>query len=82
MKPKKNRPIGIKNVSMYKGRYCAELENGKYILNNGSMYLMLCEKVEDGMKVLKDDIVGGIIMRDEESFRWCVEHLSEVQLTC
>jgi hypothetical protein len=38
----------IKQNSIYKGRYCAELENGQFVLSNGSMELLLCEKVESG----------------------------------
>lgn len=65
----------IKKITDYKGRFCAEMEDGKYYLSNGSMELVLCEKVPGGMKVIKDGIVGGIMMRTEEEFRWCVEHL-------
>lgn len=65
----------IKKITNYKGRFCAEMEDGKYYLSNGSMELVLCEKVPDGMKVIKGGIVGGIMMRTEEDFRWCVEHL-------
>ena len=65
----------IKNITMYKGRYCAELTNGQYILSDGSMHLILAEKVQDGMKVLKNNIVGGIMMRNQKDFRWCVENL-------
>lgn len=67
----------IKEITNYKGRYCAELENGKYVLSNGSMELILCEKVTEGMKVLESGIVGGIMMRDEDDFRWCVEHMKD-----
>ena len=70
----------IKEISIYKGRYCAELTNGKYILSAGMMELLLCEKVEEGMKVIKSGIVGGIMMRNEDDFRWCVEHLDEASL--
>lgn len=66
----------IVNISNYKGRFCAELANGKYVLNNGSMYLLLCEKVEEGMKVIESDIVAGKMMRTEKDFKWCVEHMN------
>lgn len=66
----------IKNISAYKGRNCAELENGEFILQNGSMELLRCEKVPEGMKVLESGIIGGIMMRDIEDFKWCVEHLN------
>ena len=62
----------IKAISNYKGRFCAELENGNFVLNNGSMHLLLCEKVEEGMKVI-GEIVAGMMMRTEEDFKWCVE---------
>ena len=32
----------IKRITNYKGRFCAELENGKFVLNDGSMHLILC----------------------------------------
>jgi hypothetical protein len=64
----------VKNVTDYKGRYCAELENGKYALSNGSMELILCEKVPEGMKVIKTDIVAGLMMKNEDDFKWAVEN--------
>ena len=67
----------IKKITNYKGRFCAELENGNFVLNDGSMCLLLCEKVAEGMKVLESGIVGGIMMRTEEDFKWCVENMSE-----
>jgi hypothetical protein len=72
--------MGIKEITIYKDRYCAELTNGKYILSAGMMELLLCEKVEGGMKVIKAGIVGGIMMKNEDDFRWCVEHLDEASL--
>lgn len=67
----------IKKITNYKGRFCAELENGNFVLNDGSMHLLLCEKVAEGMKVLNSGIVGGIMMRTEEDFKWCVENMCE-----
>ena len=67
----------IKRITDYKGRFCAELENGNFVLNNGSMHLALCEKVAEGMKVIKSAIIGGIMMRTEEDFKWCVENMRE-----
>ena len=67
----------IKKITNYKGRFCAELENGKFVLKDGSMHLILCEKVAEGMKVLNSGIVGGIMMRTEEDFKWCVENMRE-----
>ena len=67
----------IKKITNYKGRFCAELENGKSVLNDGSMHLILCEKVAEGMKVLESGIIGGIMMRTEEDFKWCVENMRE-----
>lgn len=64
----------IKNIADYNGRHCAELENGQYMLSNGRKELLLCEKVADGMRVIKSGIIGGIMMRNEEDFRWCVEN--------
>lgn len=65
----------IKEITFYKGRFCAELENGEYILSNGSMELIRCEKVAEGMRVLESGIIGGIMMRTTDDFRWAVEHL-------
>ncbi|MBQ2176947.1 MAG: hypothetical protein II453_18470 [Alphaproteobacteria bacterium] len=70
----------IKNVTrpaitMYKGRFCAELENGEFILSDGSMHLLRCVKVPEGMKVVESDIIGGMMMGNIDDFRWCVEHL-------
>lgn len=65
----------IKKITNYKGRFCAELENGEYILSNGSMELLRCKKVEKGMEVLESGIIGGIMMRTTDEFRWAVEHL-------
>lgn len=67
----------IKAVSRYKGRFCAELHNGKFVLSDGLMELLLCEKVSDGMKVIAHGIIGGTLMRNEEEFRWCVENSKE-----
>ena len=64
----------IKQISDYKGYRCAELENGQFVLSNGSMGLLLCEKVPEGMKVIKSDIVCGMMSRTEEDFRWNVEN--------
>lgn len=65
----------IKAITNYKGRFCAELESGNFVLNDGSMHLLLCEKVEEGMKVIKSGIVAGMMMRTEEDFKWCVENM-------
>ena len=67
----------IKTIPNYKGRFCAELEHGKFVLNDGSMHLILCEQVAEGIKVLESGIIGGIMMRTEEDFKWCVENMSE-----
>ena len=69
--------MGIKRITNYKGRFCAELENGKFVLNDGSVHLILCEKVAEGMKVLDYGILSGKMMRTEEDFKWCVENMNE-----
>ena len=74
---KKPSMAKIKEITTYKGRFCAELESGEYILSNGVFELVRCEKVAEGMKVIEADIVGGMMMRTEEEFRWCVEHLKQ-----
>lgn len=65
----------VKEISIYKGRFCAELENGQFVLSHGSMELLLCNKVDDGMQVVQSDIVAGIMMRNEFDFKWAVEHM-------
>lgn len=69
----------IKQITIYKGRYCAELENGQFVLSNGSMGLLLCEKVKDGLQVINADYVCGIMTKSEEDFRWEVEHTDFTQ---
>ena len=64
----------IKQITNYKGRYCAELENGLFVLSNGSMGLALCEKVPEGMKVINTNYVCGMMSKSEEDFRWNVEN--------
>ena len=66
--------IKVKQITNYKGRYCAELGNGLFVLANGSMGLMLCEKVDEGMKVIESNILCGMMSKTEEDFRWNVEH--------
>ena len=75
----------IKEITLYKGRFCALLENGLYVLNNGSMELVVAKKepaLENGhtgktLRIVKGGLVGGIMMRTEKDFRWCVENLRE-----
>lgn len=62
---------------MYKGRFACELEDGRYMLSDGSMEMLLCEKVSDGYRVLESGIVGGIMMRTMEDFLWCVENYTK-----
>ena len=69
----------IKEITNYKGRYCAELENGQFVLSNGSMGLLLCEKVAEGMKVINADYVCGMMSKSEEDFRWNVENTDFTQ---
>lgn len=69
----------IKQITHYKGRYCAELENGQFVLSNGSMGLLLCEKVKEGMKVINADYVCGMMSKSEEDFRWNVENTDFTQ---
>ena len=67
----------IKKVYNYKGHYCAELEDGRVVINNGSMELAVCEKVEQGLLVKTTGIIAGLMMKNEDDFRWAVEHLDE-----
>ena len=66
--------MGIERITTYKGRFCAYLKDGRAILANGSMYLMLCEPTGGGMRVIEPNIVAGIMMRTEDDFRFCVEN--------
>jgi len=61
----------------YKGRFACKLESGKYFLSNGSMELLLCEKVCDGFKVIRSGMIAGIMMRTMEDFIWCAENWNE-----
>lgn len=65
-----------KRTFTYKGRFACELEDGRYMLSNGSFELLLCEKADDGYRVIRSGIVGGIMMRTIEDFLWCVKHCS------
>ena len=62
---------------IYKGRYACHLEDGRYMLSDGSMEMLLCEKAGEGFKVIRSGIVGGIMMRTMEDFIWCVENWKE-----
>lgn len=62
---------------IYKGRYACRLEDGRYMLSDGSMEMLLCEKAGEGFKVIRSGIVGGIMMRTMEDFIWCVENRKE-----
>ena len=61
----------------YKGRYACRLEDGRYMLSDGMMGLLLCEKIKEGFRVLKSGIIGGIMMKNAGDFRWCVENYHE-----
>ena len=62
---------------MYKGRFACELEDGRFMLSDGTMEMLLCEKAADGYRVLESGIVGGIMMRTMEDFLWCVKNYSK-----
>lgn len=62
---------------IYKGRYACRLQDGRYMLSDGSMEMLLCEKVGEGFKVIQSGIVGGIMMRTMEDFLWCVKNYSK-----
>ena len=69
--------MGIERITTYKGRFCAYLKDGRAILANGPMHLMLCEPIDTGMRVIVPDIIAGIMMRTEDDFRFCVENYQE-----
>lgn len=43
------------------------------------MGLLLCEKVDEGMKVINADYVCGMMSKTEEDFRWNVENTDFTQ---
>lgn len=63
-----------------RGNKVAELEDGRYIVSNHSMYMYLCEKVKDGYKVVSDAIVSGMMMRTIDDFRDSVEIIREEEI--
>lgn len=69
--------MGIERITTYKRRFCAYLKDGRAMLANGSMHLMLCEPVDTGMRVIEPCIVAGMMMRTEDDFRFCVENYKE-----
>lgn len=71
--------LTITRTFNYKGRFACELSNGRFFLSNGSMELILCEEVPEGMRVIEAGIIGGIMMRTEEDFKWCVENTEYVK---
>lgn len=66
----------IVRITDYKGMRCAEIDNGEFVLQTGTFELARCEKVPEGMKVIQHGIIGGIMMKTEDDFRWCVEHMN------
>lgn len=67
----------IEAITRTHGRWCAWLEDGRAMVSDGSMELLLCEPVNEGMKVVRCGIVAGKMMHTEEDFRWCVENYKE-----
>ena len=67
----------IKTITRYKGRWCAWLEDGRAMVSDGPMEMLLCEPVNEGMKVVRCEIVAGMMIRTMEDFRWCVENYRE-----
>lgn len=67
----------IDALTRYEGRWCAWLEDGRAMVSDGTMELLLYEPVNEGMKVVRCGIVAGKMMRTEEDFRWCVENYKE-----
>ena len=66
----------IERIFNVDGQLWAELENGQWVANKGSMFLSIYKKTEKGFVLTKGEIVAGIMMRTEPDFRWCVEHMS------
>ena len=67
----------IDTITRSNGRWCAWLEDGRAMVSDGTMELLLYEPVNEGMKVVRSGIVAGKMMRTEEDFRWCVENYKE-----
>ena len=49
----------IEAITRYEGRWCAWLEDGRAMVSDGSMELLLCEPVNEVMKVVRCGIVAG-----------------------
>ena len=67
----------IDAITRSHGRWYAWLEDGRAMVSDGTMELLLYEPVNEGMKVVRCGIVAGKMMRTEEDFRWCVENYKE-----
>ena len=67
----------IDTITRSNGRWCAWLEDGRAMVSDGTMELLLYEPVNEGMKVVRCGIVVGKMMRTEEDFRWCAENYKE-----
>ena len=69
----------IKNIFRSNGRFCAELENGLYMLQNGQSNLMIGSKLPNGgFAIFNTGIIStAVVMRNEEDFRWVVETYKE-----
>jgi len=67
----------VKERFIYSGRYACLLEDGRFMLSDGTMEMALCEKSGNGYKVIRSGIVGGIMMRTMDDFIWCVENWKE-----
>ena len=60
----------------HKGRFACRLENGLYLLSQDTMRMALCEKVQVGFKVIREDLIGGTMMRTTDEFLECAEAFS------
>lgn len=57
----------------YKGRFACQLENGLFLISDGTMEMALCKKVKNGYLVIRSGILGGMMMRTMEEFLKCAE---------
>ena len=55
----------------YKGRFACQLENGLFLLSQNTMQMALCKKVQVGFMVIKEDLIGGTMMRTMDEFLEC-----------
>lgn len=65
----------IVRIFDYKGRFSAEIDDGRYYLSNGSMHILLCSKTNDGRFKVESNLVAGIMIKNSDDFEFCVSSI-------